>query len=87
MTARPWLWDSFLTIDHQTEGKAVNTKIVFWDFVANFSLTIVVAAVVTFLWSLIAHGSGIIDWEISVVMATVMGTILASRKIQELKQK
>ncbi len=65
----------------------MNTKIVFWDFVANFSLTIVVAAVVTFLWSLIAHGSGIIDWEISFVLAMVMSIVLASRKIQELKQK
>ncbi|HTP13323.1 MAG TPA: hypothetical protein VMM37_06815 [Bacteroidota bacterium] len=65
----------------------MNTKIVFWDFLANFSLTIVVAAVVTFLWSLIAHGSGTIDWEISVVMAVVMSCVLASKKMQELKQK
>ncbi len=65
----------------------MNTKVVFWDFLANFSLTIVVAAVVTFLWSLIVHGSGIIDWEISVVMAVVMSCVLASRKIQELKQR
>ena len=65
----------------------MNAKIVFWDFLANFSLTIVVAAVVTFLWSLIAHGSGIIDWEISVLMAFVMGIVLASRKMQELKHR
>jgi hypothetical protein len=62
-------------------------KILFWDFVANFSLTIVVAAVVTFLWSLIAHGSGVIDWEISFVLAVVMASVLASRKSQELKGK
>jgi hypothetical protein len=62
-------------------------KILFWDFVANFSLTIVVAAVVTFLWSLIAHGSGVIDWEISFVLAAVMASVLASRKSQELKGK
>ena len=65
----------------------MNAKTVFWDFLANFSLTIVVGAVVTFLWSLIAHGSGIIDWEISFVLAMVMSIVLASRKIQELKQK
>ncbi len=65
----------------------MNARIVFWDFLANFSLTIVVGAVVTFLWSLIAHGSGIIDWEISFVLAVVMSVVLASRKMQELKQK
>lgn len=63
----------------------MNVKIVFWDFVANFSLTIVVAAVVTFLWSLIAHGSGIINWEISFVLAIVMSAVLASHKWQEIK--
>lgn len=65
----------------------MNIRLVFWDFVANFSLTIVVAAIVTFLWSLIAHGSGVIDWEISFVLAVVMATVLASRKSQELRQK
>ena len=64
----------------------MNAKIVFWDFLANFSLTIVVGAVVTFLWSLIAHGSGIINWEISFLMAVVMSSVLASRKMQELKR-
>jgi hypothetical protein len=65
----------------------MNLRLVFWDFVANFSLTIVVAAIVTFLWSLIAHGSGIIDWEISFVLACVMASVQASRKWQELKGK
>jgi hypothetical protein len=62
-------------------------RIVFWDFIANFSLTIVVAAIVTFLWSLIAHGSGIINWETSFVLALVLATVLASRRYQELKGK
>jgi hypothetical protein len=62
-------------------------RIVFWDSVATFSLAIVVAAIVTFLWSLIAHGSGIIDWEISFTLACVMTAVQASRKWQELKAK
>ena len=65
----------------------MNIRIVFWDFVANFSLTIVVAAIVTFLWSLIAHGSGVINWETSFVLALVLATVLATRKWQELKAK
>ncbi len=65
----------------------MNVRIVFWDFVANFSLTIVVAAVVTFFWSLIAHGSGIINWEISFVLAIVMSAVLASHKWQEMKSR
>lgn len=64
----------------------MNTKIVFWDFVANFSLIIVVTAVVTFLWSLVAHGSGIINWEISFILAVVLSVALASQKYQELKR-
>jgi hypothetical protein len=65
----------------------MNLRILFWDFVANFSLTIVVAAIVTFLWSLIAHGSGIINWEISFVLALVLAIVLVSHRSQELKQK
>ncbi len=63
----------------------MNARILFWDFVANFSLTIVVGAVVTFLYSLIAHGSGIINWEISFILAVVLSAVLLSHKIQELK--
>ena len=62
-------------------------KILFWDFIANFSLTIVVSAIVTFLWSLIAHGSGVINWEISFVMACVLASVLVSRRSQEMKGK
>lgn len=65
----------------------MNLRILFWDFVANFSLTIVVAAIVTFLWSLIAHGSGIINWEISFLLALVLAIVLASHKWQELREK
>ena len=65
----------------------MNIRLVFWDFVANFSLAIVTAAIVTFLWSLFAHGSGIIDWETSFVLACVLAVVMASRKAQELKEK
>lgn len=65
----------------------MKAKILFWDFVANFSLVIVVAAIVTFLWSLIAHGSGIINWEISFILACVLAAVLFSRKLQDLKRK
>ncbi len=61
-------------------------KILFWFFVANFSLTIVVAAVVTFLWSLIVHGSGFIDWEVSIAVACAVAAALVSVKAQELKE-
>ncbi len=62
-------------------------KILFWFFVANFSLTIVVAAVVTFLWSLLAHGAGSIDWEVSVAVACAVASALVSVKAQELKDR
>ncbi len=65
----------------------MKTKMLFWYFVANFSLTIVVAAVVTFLWSLIVHGSGVINWETSVTLAFVIASVLVSLKAQDLKER
>jgi hypothetical protein len=71
---------------NQRRRSEMKMKVLFWDFVANFSLAIVVAAFVTFFWSLIAHGSGVIDWETSFVLAVVLAAVLASQKWQAMKQ-
>ncbi len=60
-------------------------KILFWDTVASFSLTLVAAAIASFIWSLVAHGSGSIDWETSFVLACAISAALASRTWAELK--
>jgi hypothetical protein len=39
-------------------------------------LTFIVAAVVTYLYALIAHGSGVVDWEASFDLALIIGIVL-----------
>lgn len=43
------------------------------DFVTIFVVTLVVTAIVTFLWSLIFHGAGTVDWERSFGLAISLG--------------
>ena len=54
----------------------MNIKTYFTDFLTIFATTLIVAAVVTFLYSLIAHGAGAIDWETSFDLAIRFGIIL-----------
>ena len=43
------------------------------DFSITFAVTLVVAVVVTSLWSLIFHGAGTIDWETAFRFALIFG--------------
>ena len=56
------------------------------DMAITMSVSFVIAAVVTYLYSLIAHGSGSIDWETAFELAIVLGIVLPltlSRRRQE----
>ena len=55
----------------------METKKLLIDFVAIFVLTLVVTAVVTFLYSLVVHGVGIIDWETAFRFAIILGIVLS----------
>jgi len=46
------------------------------DFITSFAIVLVVAAVVSFLYSLIVHGAGTIDWETSFRLAIILGIVL-----------
>jgi len=46
-------------------------------FVGYFALTLVVTAITSFLYSLIVHGAGIINWEISFYFAIFLGIFLS----------
>lgn len=50
------------------------------DFVVEglvaFVVTLIVSVVVTFLWNLIGHSTGSIDWETSFRTATVFAVIV-----------
>jgi len=43
------------------------------DFIITFAVALVVTVVVTFLWSLIFHGAGTIDWETAFRFALIFG--------------
>jgi uncharacterized membrane protein YvlD (DUF360 family) len=55
----------------------METKKLLIDFAAIFVLTLVVTAVVTFLYSLVVHGVGIIDWETAFRFAIILGIVLS----------
>jgi hypothetical protein len=53
----------------------MNIKKVLIDFAATFALILVVAAIVTYLYSLIVHRAGTIDWETSFRLAIILGIV------------
>lgn len=48
----------------------------FIDIAMTIPITFVVAAAVTYLYSLIAHSTGVIDWEAAFYLAFVVGLVL-----------
>ena len=64
----------------------INIKKIVTKFVAAFVLALVVTAITTFLYSLIVHGIGIIDWETSFRFAIIFGIILTWITVREKKE-
>jgi hypothetical protein len=58
----------------------MNTKQTFVYFLGMFALTFVVSAIVTFLYSLIVHGAGVVDWETAFRFAIIFGIIFTWEK-------
>lgn len=54
----------------------MNVKKILLDVAITVPLTFVVAAVVSYLYSLIAHGSGSVNWETAFQMAIILGIVL-----------
>ena len=54
----------------------MNTRQVLRDIALTIPITFVVAAFVTYLYSLIAHGAGRIDWETAFQLGLVIGIVL-----------
>jgi hypothetical protein len=57
------------------------------NFVTTFPVVLVASVIVTYLWNLVAHGSGAIDWEISVVFALSIGIVLSVSWALRTKEK
>lgn len=54
----------------------MNIKNILIDFVTVFAVSLVLLVFITFLWNLIFHDEGIIEWETSFRMAIFFGIIL-----------
>lgn len=46
------------------------------DFVILFCITLVINAIVIYLWNLIRHGEGAFDWELSFALSVAIGIAL-----------
>jgi hypothetical protein len=62
------------------------TKLVV-DFAVTSAIVLVVSIIVTFIYTLITHGSGIIEWETSIRFAIILGVVLPLIRHLEKKQK
>ena len=56
-------------------------------FVITFALTLVFAAIVTYLWNLIVHGQSAVDWETSFRWAIILAIILPVHRVMTSKEK
>jgi len=65
----------------------MNSKKLVIEFGTVFAVTLVTAALVTFLWNIVGHGTGIIDWETSFRFAVIFGIILTWAKSRETREK
>jgi hypothetical protein len=50
------------------------------------SLVVLVSVIVTYLYSLVAHGTGVIDWETSFRLAIIFAIVLPALRETERKE-
>ena len=62
-------------------------KDLFVEFGAVFAVTLTTVALVTFLWNLISHGQGAVDWETAFSFAIAFGIILTWTRMRDIKNK
>ncbi len=54
----------------------MNVKKLLPDFAVTFAIALVTSAIVTFLYNLLVHNEGIIDWETSIRYGLVLGIVI-----------
>lgn len=64
----------------------MNIKQYIMDFATMFAVVFVVNLIVTFLYSLIVHGSGVIDWDNAFRFGIMLALILPWMRAREKKQ-
>lgn len=55
------------------------------DIGVTAAITFIVAAVVTYLYSLLVHGAGVVDWGTAVQLALVFGLVLPLTRYRAVK--
>jgi hypothetical protein len=62
----------------------------FKDFILGFfvsgSIVLVVSLVVAYLYGLLAHGNGVLDWELSIRLALIFGIALPIVRVLDKKK-
>lgn len=64
----------------------MNIKQTTFYFVTIFALVIVVSAIVIFLYSLIIHSSGAVNWDTSLQLAIIFSIVFTWLNYQEKKK-
>ena len=54
----------------------MNARTFVTEFVTIALVAFVVALIVTYLYSLLAHGTGVVDWESAVTLGIILGITL-----------
>ncbi len=52
-------------------------KVLLVEGTVIFTLTFVVTALVSFIYSLVAHGTGVVDWESAIRFGLILGIVLS----------
>jgi len=60
----------------------MNTRGFLLDMAITMLVTFVVAAVVTYVYSLIAHGSGAVNWDMAFHLAIILGVVLPFTRVR-----
>jgi uncharacterized membrane protein YraQ (UPF0718 family) len=63
----------------------MNNKKLATDIAFTFAITLVASVIVTYLYSLIVYGAGIIDWETSFRLSIIFGIVLPLVRQREKK--
>lgn len=65
----------------------MNIKRLLIDFVSSFLLVLAVVSIVTYVWGLIFHAAGAVDWETSFRLAIIFGIVLPWIEARNRKQQ
>ena len=65
----------------------MSVKKLAFEFGSVFAITLISAAIVTFLWNIIGHGESTVDWETSFRIAIIFGIVMTWLKAREMKPR